>query len=157
MRYLGCCLLFAATSAAAQTPSAQSGDKIVPQPITLTGCVAAGVESNTYVLSNVASDKPVGTTGSAAPDVFYWLDSRDKLKPHVGYQVQVTGMLDDDVDKTTVKSKDGKVELKSERTRKVEVPEGTQVASAMGRPGTTRTGYKVKVQSVTRLPGHCAQ
>jgi hypothetical protein len=156
MRYLSCCVLLAATSAAAQTPSPKSGDKIVPQPITLTGCVTSGVEPDTYVLSNVASDKPVGTTGSAEPDVFYWLDSRDKLKPHVGHPVQVIGMLDDDVDKTTVKSKDGKVELKSERTRKVEVPEGTRVAAAMGRPGTTRTGYKVKVQSVNRLSGSCS-
>jgi len=164
MRYLSLCVLLAtATTASAQTPSPKGGDKIVPEPITLSGCVAAGERNNTYMLSNVTRvDKPipvpVGTSGTAEPAAFYWLDSPGKLKSHVGHQVQIIGMLDDDVDKTEVKLKEGKVEVKAENGAKVEVPEGTVAAAAAAGPGTSkRLSYKVKVQSVTMLAGSCGR
>lgn len=155
MKYLSLCFaLAAATTVAAQTPSPKGGDKIVPEPITLTGCVAAGTESNTYMLSNVMrSDKP----GSNDTTAFYWLDSPDKLKAHVGHKVEVKGRLDDDVDKTKVKEKDGKVEVKTEHTKKVEVPAGTPAAAAAGTAGTKRINYKVKVQSVSHVSPTCVQ
>lgn len=159
MKYLSLCVLLAgATAASAQTPSPKGGDKVVAEPITLSGCVAAGTEANTYMLSNVTrADKAVGTTGSGEAPPFYWLDSPGKLKPHVGHRVQVTGWLDDDVDKTRVKAKDGKVEMKSESGQKVEVPAGTTAAAAAGTPGTKRVNYKVKVQSVKMVAAGCAQ
>lgn len=155
MKYLSLCFaLAAATTVAAQTPSPKGGDKIVPEPITLTGCVAAGTESNTYMLSNVMrSDKP----GSNDTTAFYWLDSPDKLKAHVGHKVEVKGRLDDDVDKTKVKEKAGKVEVKTEHTKKVEVPAGTPAAAAAGTAGTKRINYKVKVQSVSHVSPTCVQ
>jgi len=153
MKYLSLCFVFVAAAASAQTPSAKGGDKIVPEPITLTGCVAAGTESNTYMLSNVMrSDKPGGSDAGT----FYWLDSPGKLKAHVGHQVEVLGRLDDDVDKTKTKAKDGKVEVKSDN-KKVEVPAGTAAAEAAGTSGSKRASYKVKVQSVKMLSGSCAK
>ncbi len=160
MRYLSACLvLAAATSASAQSSSGRPGDKIAPQPIALTGCVAAGIEPDTYMLSHVLTnvlraDTPVGTSGSSRPDVVYWLNSPGKLKPHVGHQVLVTGTLDNDVSGTKVEEKDGKVELKN-GMKKVEVPEGTAAAEAVKPGGVTRTSYKVRVQSVKMLSGRC--
>ena len=161
MKYvsLSVCLVFAAaTTGAAQTPSPKGDGKVVREPITLTGCVAAGKEHNTYVLSNVQrADKPVGTSGSVEPNTIYWFDPPSKLKPHVGHQVQISGILDDDVDKTKVKEKDGKVELKKENgAHKVEVPAGTTAGAAVEAGSTKRTSYTVKVQSVKKLSGSCA-
>ena len=154
MKYLSLCfVLAAATAVSAQTPSPKGGDKIVPEPITLTGCITAGTESNTYMLSNVVrSDKPASNDTTA----FYWLDSPDKLKAHVGHKVEIKGRLDDDVDKTKTTAKDGKVEVKSEN-KKVEVPAGTTAAAAAGAAGTKRINYKVKVQSVNHVSPTCAQ
>ena len=155
MNYLSLCLLLAtATTAAAQTPSGKGPDKIKRDPITLTGCVAAGQEKDTYMLSNV--QRPDKAPGTADPNVVYWLSSPDKLKAHVGHQIQVTGKLDDDVKSTKVKEKDGKVELKN-GSKKVEVAEGTTAGNAAGPAGVKRTTYKVEVQSVKMLSATCAK
>ena len=154
MKYLSLCfVLAAATTAAAQTPSGKGDDKILREPVTLTGCVTAGKEANTYLLSNV--QRPDKAPGAADPSVVYWLSPHDKLKGHVGQQVQVIGKLDDDVKTSKVKEEDGKVELKN-GSRKVEVPEGTAAAEAVGTAGTTRTTYKVEVKSVKMLSGSCS-
>ena len=59
------------------------------------------------------------------------------------------------MDKTKVKEKDGKVELKTENgSHKVEVPAGTTAGAAMEAGSAKRTSYKVKVQSVKML-GSC--
>ena len=159
MKHLSLCVLLAAataTAASAQTPSPKGGDKVMAEPITLAGCVAAGTEANTYMLSNVSRvDKPIGTSGSNEAPPFYWLDSPSKMKGHVGHQVHVTGWLDDDVDKSKVKEKDGKVEIKSEGGQKVEVPVGTTAAAAAGTPGTKRLNYKVKVKDVKMVAESC--
>jgi hypothetical protein len=158
MRHLSLCLLLAtATTAAAQTPSGKGDHKIVREPITLTGCVVAGTEPNTYMLTHIArADKPVGTSGTVEPNVIYWLSSPRKLKPHVGHQVEIVGILDDDVKTTKVKAKDGKVELKN-GDKKVEVPEGTTAADSLKPDGTKRTSYKVEVRSVRMLSEGCSK
>ena len=153
MKYLSLCLVLAAvTTGAAQTPSGKGPDKINRDPITLTGCVAAGQEKDTYMLSNV--QRPDKAPGTADPNVIYWLSSPDKLKAHVGHQVEVTGKLDDDVKETKVKEKDGKVALKK-GSKKVEVPEASTAGNAAGTPGTRRTTYKVEVASVKMLSASC--
>ena len=157
MKFLSLALALAAVS----TVAAQ--DKTTPQPITLTGCVAAGTKANTYMLTQVVTSVtpvPVGTSGStsastAAP--FYWLDSPGKLKGHAGHRVEVVGMLDDDIDKTTSEIKDGKVVVKTEGARKVEVPVGTSGAVPAAMPELKRESYKVKVKSVRMLDGSCPQ
>lgn len=152
--------------AAATTVGGQEQDKTIPQPIALTGCVAAGTKPNTYILTHVASSVkpvPLGTSGTAATsgvtgEPFYWLDSPGKLKEHVGYGVEITGMLDDDIDKTEVEVKDGKVLLKTERTKTVELKEGTRAAAAavvVAPKDVKRLSYKVKVRTVRRIGAVC--
>jgi hypothetical protein len=149
--------LVTAATAGAQTPSGKGDHKIMREPITLTGCVNAGSKPDTYMLTNVAkADTPVGTSGTVEPNVIYWLTSPGKLKPHVGHQVQVVGILDDDVKTTKVKAKDGKVEIKK-GDKKVELPEGTTAADALKPDGNKRTSYKVEVQSVKMLSESCSK
>ena len=72
-------------------------------PVTITGCVHAGTEPDTYVLLNVDEV----TDGHAAPaGAVYWLSSTRGLKNHVGHKVEVRGTysLDRDFGKSaTVK------------------------------------------------------
>jgi hypothetical protein len=162
MRYLSLCVVLAgATAVTAQTPSPKGGDKIIPEPIVLNACVTAGTEKDSFMLSNVIrADQPVGTSGAnrAGANAFYWLDSSRQLRGHVGHLVEISGMLDDDVDKTEVKrTKDGTVAVVSERTKKVEVPAATNAAMAVGPAGTKRLSYKVKVRSVKLLSESCPQ
>lgn len=56
-----------------------------------------------------------------------------------------------------MEAKDGKVELKAEGGKKVEVPAGTTAAAAAGTPGTKRLTYKVKVKDVKMTSASCAQ
>jgi hypothetical protein len=143
---------------------AQEKDKIAPQPIVLTGCVAAGEKPNTFVLTDIvappAAPTPIGTSGIAAPaptpTPFYWFENPDALKPHVGHKVQITGTLDDDVDKTKVKSEDGKVSMETERTKKVEIREGTPAAAKLPADGAKHPTYKVTVKSVKAVEGSCS-
>jgi len=159
MKYLSFGVLFLASglSAGAQTQAPQGGDKVLPEQMTLTGCVTAGTKANTYLLTNVQRKDTSGT--STIEGAIYWLSSPDKLKGHVGHQVQIAGMLDDDVDKSTVKSKDGTVELTTERaSKKVEVPEGTAAADAVASVATSGKvdSYKIKVKSVKTLSRTCS-
>ena len=134
-------LSFALMMAAALTASAAADSRKVK----LTGCVVPGEKSDTYVLTNVSSSDVVGTSGSTIPQPVYWLDSPDKLKAHVRQTVEITGRIDEDLKKTTVKAKDGKVEMKSDG-KKVVVPEHSTAAAGMPAPGSVEApGYKVKV------------
>jgi hypothetical protein len=143
----------------AQTPSPKVKDKIEPQPITLSGCVAAGTAANTFMLTNVMRSDTAPAMAKA-PDVgIYWLDSPEKLKGHVGHQVEVMGNLASDTDKATVKAKGGKVEVNSERgTKKVTVPDGTPAAAAVAAVGASgkQVNYKVKVDSVKMVSSTCS-
>ncbi len=159
MKYLSFGVLFLGSTiaAGAQTQAPQGGDKVLPERMTLTGCVTAGTKANTFLLTNVQRTDTPGM--SAIDGAIYWLSSGDKLKGHVGHQVQIDGMLDDDVDTSTVKTEDGKVELTTEReSKKVEVPEGTAAADALAAVGTSGKAYsyKIKVKSVTMLSRTCS-
>ena len=159
MKYLSLGVLFLGSTiaAGAQTQAPQGGDKVLPEPMTLTGCVTAGTKANTFLLTNVQRTDTPGM--SAIDGAIYWLSSGAKLKGHVGHQVQIDGMLDDDVDTSTVKTEDGKVELTTEReSKKVEVPEGTAAADALASVATSGKveSYKVKVKSVKMLSRTCS-
>src|SRR3954462_3787227 len=156
MRHLsfGIAVLAAVTSGAASS-SQDIPSKVPRQPVTLTGCVAAGEKDGTFVLTNVVSTaQALGTSGSTAMPV-YWLDSPGKLKGHVGQKVQIVGMLDDDVDKTKVKEKDGSIEMKADG-KTVKVPEGTSAAAQLPAAGAKGPGYKVKVKSVKMVARSCS-
>jgi hypothetical protein len=68
-------------------------------PVTITGCVHAGTEPDTYVLLDV--DEVSGNKAGPAGAV-YWLSSTKGLKERVGQKVEVRGTysLDRDLGKT---------------------------------------------------------
>jgi uncharacterized protein YdeI (BOF family) len=143
-------LSFALMIAAALTASAAADSRKVK----LTGCVTPGDKSDTYVLTNVSSSDVVGTSGSTIGQPVYWLDSPGKLKAHVRQTVEITGRLDEDLKKTTVKEKDGKVEMKADG-KKVVVPENSTAAAGMPSGSVDAPGYKVKVNSVKVVSDSC--
>ena len=151
MRYLS--YVAAAIVVTASTPSLaqQIPDKVQPQPVTLTGCVAAGEKPNTYVLTHITSSADViGTSGTP----IYWLSPAGKLKGHVGQKVDISGTLEKNVDRTKVKEKDGSVEVKGDG-KAVKVPARSSAAAALPPPGAKDPGFKVKVKSVTTLADSC--
>jgi hypothetical protein len=159
MKYLSLGVLFLGSSmaAGAQTPAPEGGDKILREPLTLTGCVTKGTKANTFLLTNV---QRTDTPGRAPIEpAVYWLSSPDKLKGHAGHRVEITGMLEDDVDKSEVKTEDGKVELSTERaSKRVEVVEDTAAGAAVKAVGTAGkvVTFKVKVKSVRMLSTICS-
>jgi hypothetical protein len=87
-------VLYAQAPPPGQTPSEGKGS------MTLTGCLKAGSEPDTFILSNVsgAGTQAAQTTAPgelARADVSYKLtaDSNVKLKDHVGHKVEVTGTI----------------------------------------------------------------
>jgi hypothetical protein len=86
-------LIVACSAAAVWTAGAQAA---APTPVTITGCVHAGIEPETYVLLNV--DEVIA--GHSAPaGAVYWLSTASGLSAHVGHKVEVRGTysLDRDV------------------------------------------------------------
>jgi hypothetical protein len=83
-----------------QAPAAQAPASAEKGATTLTGCLKAGTEPDSFILTNIS---PAGsdTAQKTAPgelakaDVSYKLiaDSGVKLKDHVGHKVEVTGTL----------------------------------------------------------------
>jgi hypothetical protein len=186
MKYLSLCAVVLASSVAVgaqQPPTGTMGtqppagtavpgaDKIAPGPITLTGCVAAGTEQGSFMLTNVhRTDVAAATTGGtpianptshtryADDNVVYWLSSPDKLEGHVGHSVRIEGILDDDVDKSKVTTEAGKTTVTTERTKSVGVPEsGRAGISAASGGEAKRLTYKVTVKSITMLSELCAK
>ena len=120
MRRLMCSASFAALLAAAafaQTPAQeQQPAPAKPNVLTVTGCLRAGAEAGTYVLSNLewrdVSANPTGATGtsgsttppatppaaavSAATLKLVGTGTGTKLSEHVGHKVEITGTLVDE-------------------------------------------------------------
>jgi hypothetical protein len=83
-------------------PSSMAGQK---NTVTLTGCVKAGEEPNTFVLSNIKTDADhaTGTSGSTAAAAMPDLKGQEvrligapasvDLSKHVGHTVSVSGMM----------------------------------------------------------------
>ncbi len=90
----------AAQAPPAQAPVAQAPASAERGSTTLTGCLKAGAEPDSFILTNIG---PAGsdTAQKSAPgelaktDVSYKLsaDGGVKLKDHVGHKVEVTGTL----------------------------------------------------------------
>jgi len=82
---------------AAQAPSTDPGGQ--GKEVSLTGCLHAGSEPNTFILKNIGSQSAAGTEAKPAElaraDAEYKLtaDAKVKLKDHVGQKVEVTGMI----------------------------------------------------------------
>src|SRR5437867_7856800 len=110
MKYLSLGILVLVSSAAVgaqQYPAPKADDKVAKdaKDVTVTGCVAAGTEPNTFILTTKAASPdaaapaapttPPAEATAPANIVTYRLDSPEKVKAHLGHQVEVTGRLDD--------------------------------------------------------------
>ena len=67
-------------SAAAQEPKA--GEKPAAKEHTMTGCLQKGAEADTYLVMN---------TDAKGPKTIGIVESKDKLAPHVGHKIEITG------------------------------------------------------------------
>ena len=91
-------------SAQATSPQSQPAQesKDAAKNVTVTGCLKAGDTPESFMLSDLkwASDKAVGTTGSAAPAIsatsvkLVGSPSSGKLADHVGHTIEVTGSIE---------------------------------------------------------------
>lgn len=150
-------------SAAAQDRPDTSGNR----PITITGCVRAGVETGTFMLMNVremdaangAQSVPVEEFGR---DVLYILNSAKGLDKAVGRRVVVTGTVDlSDAHKTRMKviddptkRKDQNIEIRGDG-EKVTVESDTTPRVAPDAAGSVTTStepnremYRLDVKSI---------
>jgi hypothetical protein len=85
-----------------RTPAERPQVKAADETVTLTGCLAAGDQPNTFKLTDIrAADKMaaqpgemVGTTGIKTGEAIQLTGTDEaKLKGHVGHTIEVTGML----------------------------------------------------------------
>ena len=125
-------------------------------PLTLSGCVVAGEEKDSYLLTNVV----VEGSAMTPPHAFYRFNTTKGLKDHVGRRVEVKGKADfTDVDKGKVKVRtdDGKVttSVTSER-RTVKAEDAWFGSMGAVKLDAEIATYKFNVDSVKRLEGNCA-
>jgi len=153
MKYLSLGVLVLASAAvvgAQQYPAPKADDKMAkdPKDLTVTGCVAAGTEPNTFILTAKAASTdaaapaapatpPAAATAAATP-VTYRLDSPEKVKAHLGHQVEVTGKLDD--------------------TKAADAKEAAPAPDAAATAGTSgkQPSLKLKVKDVKMLSAPCS-
>ena len=150
MKYLslGVLVLVSAASVGAQQyPAPKSDDKAAKDSLTVTGCVSAGTEPNTFILTKsgpaaAAPAAPATPPAAAAPApadaVVYRLDSPEKVKSHVGHQVEVIGTLDE------AKMADSKEATPS--------PDAAKTAGTSGK----QPSLKLKVKEVKMLAATCS-
>ena len=142
------------------------------EPVTIRGCVVAGTEPDTYILTRVTEipagqvrEQPV-PTDSQGRDVLYWLNTTKGLKKEIGQRVEVRGTIDPNNPKegTTKITEDPSKRLDTTNTissggKSVEAKTDTQ-------PTTTtevktrdkekdRVVYRLKVISLRRVDGAC--
>jgi len=120
---------------AGQPPAAQKDDKV-----TVTGCLKAGDQPNTFMLSNAKPDDRGGATGTAGTAGSPSIPSSiklsgspvgGKLDEHVGHTIQVTGKL--------------------ER----ESPSGAPPSGTAGTAGSRPSGPTLNVDSVKMVSATC--
>jgi len=131
-------------------------------PVTITGCVHAGNDADTYVLLSVRDV----SDGKAVPaGIVYWLSSAKALKGHVGEKVEVHGTysVDRDYGKTaTLKIKpepakgEETVELEN-GAKKVESKEELRPVGTSGvLPTEEKRPYRrLEVGSVKTIAASC--
>ncbi len=141
-------LVSAATVGAQQYPAPKADDKVAKdaKDMTVTGCVAAGTEPNTFILTTKAASAdatapatpPADAAAPASAATTYRLDSPEKMKAHLGHQVEVTGRLDD---------KKG-----TDTTAATPAPDATQPAGTSGK----QLSLKLNVKAVKMLSATCS-
>ena len=139
--------------AAAQDGSKQNAAPASDTTITLRGCVIAGQEKGTYVLTQVSEMPAAGRSAIPATAhgrrVVFWLDKDADLLKHANSAVQVTGVLngieESEIELKNGAKKDGGLLAEFEGPGKdVKVPNAV-VAEAVGTSGrVTPEGSDIK-------------
>jgi hypothetical protein len=159
------CIAFAASVSAQDKPAApQQGD-----PLVLRGCVAAGAQSGTYVMTDVVevdragADKPVPELVNS---MLYWFKDTALLAPHAGKRVEVAGKIDgleqSEVELKAGAQKDGSLVVEIEGPGKDVVADASAFPRAAGTTGkepetddTKTTLIKVTMGHVKAIDGTC--
>ena len=174
---------FLAIGVAGASLSSQAALAVQDEAVTITGCVVKG--EGGYVLLPLPEQggagamlPPAGTSGSTsgttgATDspagtmrVLYWLDDDDEVDDHAGQRVQITGDLDDDIDKGEIsveREDDGTVELEFKhdgKTIQVKLPDVPSTVGTAGSITDKEKDYefavrKINVKSVKTLASTC--
>jgi hypothetical protein len=163
-------LVIAAAPLAAQQPASGPG-QAAGGTITLRGCVRAGVEKDTVLMTDVV--EVAGAGRSAMPTeahgrkVLFWLDREEPLKAHVGHMVEVTGtqgqLEKSEVELKAGRQKDGGLVAEFEgpgRDVKASNEVVGQALGTAGRVGSEKADVqtflvKVKVDAVRPANGTC--
>jgi hypothetical protein len=88
-------------------PAGRQSDKSMSGKVTVTGCLQAGVDANSYILNNASKKNESAGSQTATPtpgtpsemaraENSYTLSTDDRtidLKSHVGHRIEVTGTL----------------------------------------------------------------
>ena len=165
-------LVMAATPLAAQQPQSASGQAQVGPggKITLHGCVRAGVEKDTVLMTDVvdmAAGRSAMPTEAHGRKVLFWLDRDDALKGHVGRMVEVTGtqgaLEKAEVELKAGRHKEGGLVAEFEGPGRDVKASNDVVGQALGTSGRTAAEkndiqtflVKVKVDSVRPVEGAC--
>ena len=135
--------------------------------VTLQGCVVAGQNKDTYVLTNVR-EWPMGNSDMGKYGKrYYWIDKAGKdMKGHMGHTIQVIGKISD-VEKSEIEFKAGdnamgmNVEIEgpgkdvvtSGANANVAVPAGQKA----GKNDIPITLLKVKVEEIKMTAATCTQ
>ena len=155
MKWLGM-LAVTAVAVSHEPPASAAPPDMDEMPLTLSGCVVAGEEKDSYLLTNVVVE---GTT-MTPPQAFYRFNTTKGLKDHVGRRVEVKGKADfTDVDKGKVKVRtdDGKVTTSVTSERRTVKAENAWFGSMGAKKLDAEIAtYKFNVDSVKRLEGNCA-
>jgi len=148
-----------------QTQAASSGK------LTLHGCVRAGVEKDTVLMTDVKEVPQAGRsampTEAHGRKVLFWLDRDDALKPHVGRMVEVvgtqSGLEESEVELKAGRQKDGGLVAEFEGPGGDVKASNELVGQALGTSGRTQAEkndvktflMKVKVESARPIAGNC--
>ena len=151
---------------ASPTPTGVNGGKL-----TLHGCVRAGVEKDTVLMTDVVEVTDAGQSAIPADahgrKVLFWLDRDEPLKAHVGHMVQVTGMAGglekSEIELKPGRQKDGGLVAEFEGPGRDVKASNDIVGPAIGTSGRVAAEkndvptflVKVKVENVRAVNGSC--
>jgi hypothetical protein len=126
--------LIASASVAAQH------EPVKGSTVMLTSCVerAQGGDGDKFVLTHVAD---VPTQPATHGKIVYWIEKVDKIKPHVGHQIKITGKITD-VDKNEIEKKQGGAVVEIEA-------HGTEVKTSPDKAGVAHSNRDMPTTVVT--------
>ena len=157
---------------ATPTPSTSTqASGVIGGKLTLHGCVRAGLEKDTVLMTDVVEVTDAGQSAIPAEahgrKVLFWLDRDEALKAHVGHMVQLTGMAGglekSEIELKPGRQKDGGLVAEFEGPGRNVKASNDVVGPAIGTAGRVAAGktdvptflVKVKVDNVRPVNGNC--